>query len=237
MDHEGRLRVICHSDNDIDVELTILDLCPEYEANQCVAMLRKLNRLVSDWIMMSNDKTFCSNEEALHQFIMFILRHPTLLHRSIRAVYLATAIKELVDTLNIIELFDQRMIISHGVGHQSSVEQFRIGMDLIDDVINHHGVISGVKVQTMGAFPRYRNEDFLPVANFVYYLSRDLSWSFNRILTHDMSLISSTDVLKEHYVEMASREKLHLSPDVDGWLAKIAVRVLNSESQTARCGT
>jgi hypothetical protein len=201
MDHEGGLRIICHSDNDIDVELTILDLCPEYVINQCITMFGKLDKLITDWIVMSNDKSFCNNEDESHSFIMFIVRHPTLLHRSIRAVYLATVIKELVDTLNIMDLFEQRAIISHGVGRQSSVERFRMGMDLIDNVITHHGVMSGVKIQTIvGAFPSYRNEDFLPVANFVFYLIRDLSWSFNRILTHDMSLINSIDALKGHLV-------------------------------------
>jgi hypothetical protein len=196
-------------------------------------MYQKLDDLMWAWDLPPYGE---KNDDIGYDFILRLMQNPVSTKKSIRAMYLATVIKTLIDKGNVVTLLkkggfyttDDRLLTERS---------FRRYVKKIDHILRSHGE---KQAGNFDSFHINRAADIYPdfssVIKFTNYLGADSGWVFNRVLIHDVNMSDSIELLMHHYKDLLCNENVSQCEEPVVWFGKIAASVMNSEALRLGCG-
>lgn len=237
LDTECHASIINHSHDDVDLELTMKDLCPEYELNGCISMYKKIDDLIWSFTGSVDGSTdeITKSHKGKYEFVLHMLENPTYVPRSIRAVYLATVIKELIKKGNVVDLLSSCGTDLIMIGGDEAIKR---AIKTIDFILNKHGDVTSMNFEFFTIHTPGKRHYIVPsVIKFVNLLGQDMGWMFNRILIHNINMKDEIDTFVPYYRSFICGDDSLSCEDSVVWFGKIAIDVLNSEARRLGCGS
>jgi hypothetical protein len=224
-----------HPKDELDVELTIKDLCPEYEVCRCIHMSEKIDSLIQAWGLPPYVDS--SNYDG-YDFALHLMEGPLYTNKAIRAVYLATIIKIMIEQGDIVSSLKKGGF--HTTTSLGSTEEwFKSCVRTINLVLDSHGLIQSVNFNHLyiDALAAADYTRFSFAVRFSNFLGSNLGWMFNGTLLHDLDIKDSIDKLVPYYEDLSWNIYGSQCENPLGWFAKVAISVMNSEALRLGCGS